>query len=88
MATMIQVKCPGCGHEQEITAKEWNETFRKAQVWDGKKKEYRETPGPDAPMRCIHCEETVPAREWHRKAERDYFKSKGWKTEAMERLGW
>lgn len=76
--------CPVCGSGNTINIKEWTETFRAEDKWDGKAKEYRTTPGPESSLHCNHCETDTMARQWHREFERAEFrKTKEWRTPNM-----
>lgn len=81
--TEIESPCPACGKQQTFSKKAWMETFHEEEVWDGRKKEYRTTPGPNEILECVHCGAEVAAIHWHRAAEREYFEAHGWKTPRM-----
>lgn len=81
----LSIPCPSCGAKREIVEKEWRETFTNELKWDGRKKEYIQLPGPDAPIECHTCKASYPARDWHRSYERDHFRKVGWITVNMQK---
>src|SRR4051812_20366636 len=77
----VVVPCPVCDFGNTFTERAWRETFRAEQKWDGRKKEYRTTPGPDSPITCARCLSVEPASRWHRSLERrEFAKTKQWRT--------
>lgn len=80
----LLVLCPACHAQRHISRKGWEETFRKDKVWDGRRRRLVENPGPESPIDCHSCKQSLPASDWHRAYEQRVFAEQGWWTTRMK----
>ncbi len=82
-AKTISVPCPKCGESNTIPQRAWFDSMLTEYELDCRAKR----PIIPTKWRCSSCKQDAPMRDWHRAAEREIFKLKGWTTPRMEREG-